>query len=555
MNIPIQISIICHEIDIQKYKKEDLLAILLYFNANQDKWEEKKNFKLILKDETLQFEFPFDFNYQFGTKQFFNLLLLQDNKDKEKQELIGSVQFDLFEIMIKDEKVINKPIMNMENKVGTIDIQITELLPKGLTEKVKIVIPPYPPEDQQILNKHYFLKDAQKKVKTLVGLRIKIKAENLDKKDKLGKSDPYLKFFFKKDDWKLMYTTEIIKKDLNPTWKEFVIEGSTDDFKVDIKIMVYDWDKIGSHDLIGEFETRFRDILKKDQKFELIHPKLKQKKKNYQNSGVIIFEYVKKKYEEQIQTVKVRELLPPLVPFTEHASIFDYFHAGFDLKPLICIDFSKVKSDASFHSKIYRDNKTGFDYALNEIIPFLQHFIQDKNFFAYRLPLRDRLITLGEERELPGEKIIEYYHKMISKKEVEPGKILVSPVIKEAISYLDGLKDKNRYCILFILLEKDVEDVDETIQALSQASNYPLSVVFIGIGEHFAHKFDNSESKRECSSFFQLVWDKSYFNDEIHHFIKETTGKEISQEGIPYVSLLSSFGSQILEYMRLFRKD
>ena len=80
----------------------------------------------------------------------------------------------------------------------------------------------------------------------------------LDKKDLFGKSDPYLIFNQVKADGKRypVYKTEIIKKTLNPIWKEFTISlQKLCNGELDRPLFVecYDWDSIGKDDLIGTF--------------------------------------------------------------------------------------------------------------------------------------------------------------------------------------------------------------------------------------------------------------------------------------------------------------
>ncbi|KAM3859057.1 copine-8-like [Diretmus argenteus] len=82
----------------------------------------------------------------------------------------------------------------------------------------------------------------------------------LDKKDFFGKSDPFLVFYRSNED------------------------GTT------IKMEVYDWDRDGSHDIIGEFSTSYRELSRGQSQFnvyEVINPKKKGKKKKYLNSGTV----------------------------------------------------------------------------------------------------------------------------------------------------------------------------------------------------------------------------------------------------------------------------
>ncbi|XP_040978585.1 copine-1 isoform X8 [Aquila chrysaetos chrysaetos] len=125
---------------------------------------------------------------------------------------------------------------------------------------------------------------------------LEIEAQNLDKKDFLGKSDPFLEFYKQYDAgmWQLVYRSEVIKNNLNPCWRKFSVPLQMfcgGDFNKPIKVQCADHDSDGSHDLIGSFETNLTQLQKaggsSPVEFECIHPEKKQKKKSYKNSGII----------------------------------------------------------------------------------------------------------------------------------------------------------------------------------------------------------------------------------------------------------------------------
>ena len=89
------------------------------------------------------------------------------------------------------------------------------------------------------------------------------KGNDLDKKDFMGKSDPFLIFYRCNDasTYLPVHKTEVIKKTLNPVWKPIVIPARIlcgGDHNRSIKIECYDWDSDGGHDLIGECYTNLQ---------------------------------------------------------------------------------------------------------------------------------------------------------------------------------------------------------------------------------------------------------------------------------------------------------
>uniref|UniRef100_A0A673KWI0 Copine Vb n=1 Tax=Sinocyclocheilus rhinocerous TaxID=307959 RepID=A0A673KWI0_9TELE len=84
-----------------------------------------------------------------------------------------------------------------------------------------------------------------------------------------------------------------VKNTLNPVWQLFTIPVRAlcnGDYDRTIKVEVYDWDRDGSHDFIGEFTTSYRELARGQSQFniyEVVNPKKKMKKKKYVNSGTV----------------------------------------------------------------------------------------------------------------------------------------------------------------------------------------------------------------------------------------------------------------------------
>uniref|UniRef100_A0A8C9U644 Copine family member 9 n=1 Tax=Scleropages formosus TaxID=113540 RepID=A0A8C9U644_SCLFO len=84
-----------------------------------------------------------------------------------------------------------------------------------------------------------------------------------------------------------------VKNTLNPVWQSFTIPVRAlcnGDYDRTVKVDVYDWDRDGSHDFIGEFTTSYRELSRGQSQFnvyEVLNPKKKGKKKKYINSGTV----------------------------------------------------------------------------------------------------------------------------------------------------------------------------------------------------------------------------------------------------------------------------
>ncbi|VDN21032.1 unnamed protein product [Cylicostephanus goldi] len=129
-----------------------------------------------------------------------------------------------------------------------------------------------------------------------------LSARKLDKKDFFGKSDPFLNIYRLEDDGSriLVYRTEAIMKELNPTWKPFEVNSKLlchGDRDKSFLIECFDWERDGSlsHDFIGSCEVSLNQLLAKNavKSIPLINEKKQAKKgAKYKNSGTLEFDGV-----------------------------------------------------------------------------------------------------------------------------------------------------------------------------------------------------------------------------------------------------------------------
>ena len=314
--------------------------------------------------------------------------------------------------------------------------------------------------------------------------RFKIKGENLDKKDLFGKSDPYLIFYRKMPNgsYSKVFRSETIMKTLNPSWDKFQIrvwDLCGGDMTQEIKVECYDWDRFSSDDLIGEATFTLEKVLSPDaiNSFDLIHPKYKATKKNYKNSGKLVFESVK---------------------LVEVYSFIEYLRGGLEINLMVAIDFTASngdpKSKSSLHYIHEDDKDNAYMKAIRSVGSILAAYDKDQMVpvYGYGAILPNGYVSHcfplnGNESnpEVYGvQGILDVYQQTLLKVAL-CGPTNFASVIKNVSDIARNEMERNpyKYYVLLILTDGEICDMEETTDAIVEAANdLPVSIVITGIG-------------------------------------------------------------------------
>ncbi|KAK2834429.1 hypothetical protein Q7C36_015130 [Tachysurus vachellii] len=306
---------------------------------------------------------------------------------------------------------------------------------------------------------------------------------NLDKKDFFGKSDPFLVFSRSNEDgtYTICHKTEVIKNTLDPVWQAFKIpvralcNGDSDRA---IRIEVYDWDRDGGHDYIGEFNTSYRELSKGQSQFSvwevLNMKKKKKKKKKYQNSGTVT-------------------LLSCLIDV--EVTFLDYIKGGTEINFTVAIDFTASNGNPSQPTSLHYMNPyqlNAYAMALRAVGEIIQDYDSDKMFpalgFGAKLPPHGRVsheFALNGNPENPYcsgiEGVIEAYYQSLKNVRLY-GPTYFSPVINHVARYASLIKDGSEYFILLIISDGVISDMAQTKEAIVNASCLPMSIIIVGVG-------------------------------------------------------------------------
>lgn len=315
---------------------------------------------------------------------------------------------------------------------------------------------------------------------------LQFRAEKLDKKDFLGKSDPYLEFSRAKEDgsFVVVHRTEVIQNNLNPRWKPFQIpvqQICNGDYDRIIQISCFDWDSDGSHDFIGSFTTNLREMSSiqppREQQWPCINEKKQKKKKGYKNSGLVSL--------TRCEIIKV-------------SSFLDYIQGGCQLNFTVGIDFTAsngepTKPNSLHYMNPYAPNE--YMQALTAVGEIIQDYDSDKLFpsfgFGARVPPTNQVSHQFPLNFNPSNPycaglhgLIEAYQTCIQSVQLY-GPTNISPIINHVAHFAQQAGQTptaTNYFILLILTDGVITDMDQTKQAVVAASALPMSIIIVGVG-------------------------------------------------------------------------
>ncbi|XP_016110736.1 copine-8-like [Sinocyclocheilus grahami] len=267
----------------------------------------------------------------------------------------------------------------------------------------------------------------------------------LDKKDFFGKSDPFLVFYRSNEDgtFTICHKTEVVKNTLNPVWQAF---------KISVRALCN-----GDYDRYG-----------------VINPKKKGKKKKYLNSGTVT-------------------LLSFLVD-TE-VTFLDFIKGGTQINFTVAIDFTASNGNPAQPTSLHYMNPyqlNTYAMALKAVGEIIQDYDSDKMFpalgFGAKLPPDGRIsheFALNGNPQNPYcngiDGVMEAYYQSLKSVQLY-GPTNFSPVINHVARYAASVKDGSQYFILLIITDGVISDMAQTKESIVNAASLPMSIIIVGVG-------------------------------------------------------------------------
>ena len=444
----VELSVRCTDLaDMDVMSKSDPVCVL---SVQQDgRWQEAGRTEQITDSLFPSWQEKFVMDYKFEERQQLRFSVYDLDSSSARlsdHDYLGSIEVSLAEIVASQSKGFSR---KLQGRGGTIHIISEELTAN---------------KDEVTFN---------------------FCAQNLDKKDFFGKSDPYLEISRSTESgqYTVIHRTEVVKNNLNPQWKQFTIPVKTlcnGDYQRDLLFTVFDWDSDGSHELIGNFHTNLQNLTDSNSQkhFDCINEQKQRKKgSKYKNSGKVI-----------LQSISVIT-----VP-----SFLDYIQGGTQVNFTVAVDFTGSNGHPADPRSLHYLDPAGqpnqYVTAIRAVGDIIQDYDHDKQFpalgFGAKIPpafsvSHEFFLNLSSNSPFCAgvEGILSAYYNCLHSVQLY-GPTNFSPVISHVANFAAAYqRDPSQYFVLLIITDGIITDLDATKMAIIKASSLPMSIIIVGVGD------------------------------------------------------------------------
>lgn len=424
-------------------------------------------------------------------------------------------------------------------------------------------------------------------------LRLQLKGSKLKNVESgmFGKSDPFFQLM-RRDvgangfEWQTVYRSKHVKDNLNPNWEADTIPLSSlcgGDLDAPLLLTVADYAGDGNHTHMGQVETTVNSIAnsvgntgfylmsdKGKNVGDLIvctaevtgivsqnQPSLESKMANmavapsapqmYTPGVPMVASSTPMPHIPMVASVAPVAYTPFQAPPPPQASFSDYMSGGCEMQLCVAIDFTGSNGDPRKPGTLHYLNpnaKNDYEKAISAIGGVLADFDTDKKFPVWGFGAKYsgnvyHLFQCGPTKEVNGVAgILEAYHQTFKSGLVMSSPTVVTQVIETAASFArKGQQEAQRegkikYSILLILTDGAVSDINATMASLRAASDAPLSIVVVGIGNADFTAMQNLDDRGSPTDVLQFV----EFNSHKHSpgSLTQATLSEIPDQLVAY---------------------
>lgn len=512
----VELTVSCRNLmDCDVFSKSDPMCVVKMKTAEFQQWRE------IFRTEKISNTLNPDFTKKVQIQYRF-----------EEQQIL---RFEVYDIDNKD------PNLESQDFLGYCVTTLGQVVSSG---KITMPLSGVP------LNKGVLIVSAEELAVCMDEVSLKFVGKSLDRKDWLGKSDPFLEIerVAESGDYSIVHRTEVIKFTLNPEWKPFTIAARTlcgGDEDRSIRVTCYDWNRSGNHSLIGHFYSTLRQLSKgpgPENVYRVINPNKQQKKSAaYKHSGEISLVHFEK-----------RKLY----------SFLDYIMSGTQLNCTVAIDFTASNGDPNSPTSLHYTGSSElnqYEQALTAVGEIIQDYDSDKLFpvlgFGARIPPHGQVsheFFVNMHPSYPYcegvSGVIEAYKKCIRQIQLF-GPTNFAPVVNHVAKFAEAYQNGSQYFILLIITDGVITDMPQTKQAIIRASTLPLSIIIVGVGNA-----DFSAMNELDADTVPLVMDGVRAARDIVQFVPFNNFQRVSDKTLAksYLAreVLAEIPDQVVGYMK-----
>ena len=243
-------------------------------------------------------------------------------------------------------------------------------------------------------------------------------------------------------------------------------------YDLPLKIRVFSWRNSGYHKFYGEFQTSISQIA----------------------NGVIDYNLFK---DDQIVPGSIFKFEGFYIQ--ERPSFFDCLRKGWKLNMILAVDFTASNGEISDPHSLHHLNSNGYlnDYqwAIKQVGSVLEPYSENKMYPWFGFGGIPRYAGMNqvshwfnlngsESPEVQGvQGILEAYQFSLLQCGLY-GPTMFSPWLRNTVDMIKERLDQRIYHIYVILTDGDIHDMPLTKDIIVEGSEYPLSIIIIGLGEN-----------------------------------------------------------------------
>jgi hypothetical protein len=436
------------------------------------------------------------------------------------------VQTLIFQVYDVDTKYHNLPVKGLNLKDQEFLGEGSCVLSEIVTKKSRsVTVNLHNRDGHGLKNLGTLVVHAEETVASKNAVEIAFRCSHLENKDLFSKSDPFLRIsrIVETGGSVPICKTEVVNNDLNPNWKSLYLTtqqyGSKDNPLI---IECFDFNSNGEHVLIGKMQRSVADLEKLyigKAGANFILPASGHRREKVLKGQLFVDGFAEKKLN----------------------SFLDYISNGFELNFMVAVDFTASNGNPRSSDSLHYIDPSGrlnaYQKAIIEVGEVIQFYDADRNFpawgFGGKTPngVISHCFNLNgnpNSSEVVGVEGIMDAYKYALHSSTLSGPTLFGQVINKAaeIAGQSLSYNRNKYFVLLIITDGVLTDLQETKDALVRASDLPLSILIVGVGN------------ADFSQMEILDADKG-------HRLESSTGRIATRDIVQFVPMREVHGGQM----------